>query len=47
MNCWGESVAVAAIRKSIVNGWTGVFQPDANSTRAKPVEKLEARFDIF
>jgi hypothetical protein len=47
MSGWGESVAIAAIRKSIVNGWTGVFQPDANSGRAKPVEKLEARFDIF
>lgn len=47
MNGWGESVAIAAIRKSIVKGWTGVFQPDANSGRGKPVEKLEARFDIF
>jgi uncharacterized protein YdaU (DUF1376 family) len=47
MSGWGQSVAVAAIRKSIVNGWTGVFQPDANSGRGKPVEKLEARFDIF
>jgi uncharacterized protein YdaU (DUF1376 family) len=47
MNGWGQSVAVAAIRKSIVNGWTGVFQPDAHGARGKPVEKLEARFDIF
>ena len=47
MNSWGESVAIAAIRKSIVNGWTGVFQPDAHGSRGKPVEKLEARFDIF
>ena len=47
MNGWGESVAIAAIRKSIVNGWTGVFQPDAHGGRGKPVEKLEARFDIF
>lgn len=47
MSGWGESVAIAAIRKSIVNGWTGVFQPDANSGRAKPVEKLEAHLDIF
>jgi len=47
MSGWGGSVAVAAIRKSIVNGWTGVFQPDAHGGRAKPVEKLEARFDIF
>lgn len=47
MNSWGESVAIAAIRKSIVNGWTGVFQPDSHGSRGKPVEKLEARFDIF
>lgn len=47
MNNWGESVAIAAIRKSIVNGWTGVFQPDLHGARGKPVEKLEARFDIF
>ena len=47
MSGWGESVAIAAIRKSIVNGWTGVFQPDAHGGRGKPVEKLEARFDIF
>jgi uncharacterized protein YdaU (DUF1376 family) len=47
MSGWGQSVAVAAIRKSIVNGWTGVFQPDAHGARGKPVEKLEARFDIF
>jgi len=47
MNGWGESVAVAAIRKSIMSSWTGVFQPDAHGARGKPVEKLEARFDIF
>ena len=47
MNSWGEGVAVAAIRKSIMSSWTGVFQPDANGGRGKPVEKLEARFDIF
>jgi hypothetical protein len=47
MDKWGASLAVASIRLSILRGWTGVFQPDANSGRAKPVEKLEARFDIF
>ena len=47
MNSWGEGVAVAAIRKSIMSSWTGVFQPDAHGGRGKPVEKLEARFDIF
>jgi hypothetical protein len=34
-NCtkWGEQAAIESIRKSIANGWQGIFEPDAPSNR--------------
>jgi uncharacterized protein YdaU (DUF1376 family) len=36
---WGQADAIAAIRKSIMQGWQGVFKPDAN--QRKPAHESE------
>lgn len=36
---WGQADAIAAIRKSIMQGWQGVFKPDAN--QRKPAQESE------
>ena len=41
MDKWGASLAVDRIRLSILRGWTGVFERNANGQRDKPVERSE------
>jgi hypothetical protein len=36
---WGQADAIAAIRRSIMQGWQGVFKPDAN--QRKPAQESE------
>jgi hypothetical protein len=36
---WGQTDAIAAIRKSILQGWQGVFKPDPN--QRKPAQESE------
>ena len=41
MDKWGATLAVDRIRLSILRGWTGVFERDANGQRGKPAERSE------
>lgn len=45
MTAWGSDVAAAQIRKSIANGWQGIFAPGPESGKSSPAVKGFAAVD--
>jgi len=41
---WGQLQAITAIRKSIMQGWQGVFQPDANQRKTSQESEFSNAF---
>ena len=45
MKLWGVEQSIDAIRTSIANGWTGVFQPKQNDKHSRTTSNRSGQFD--